>query len=126
MLKHSSQLADRTPQNPVPVQKIISVSAAVFGISSSMMTQRRKLSAVIKPKHVSITITRYYLGYSLLDTAEFFGLVNHASVIHACKRVQDSFATNRPFRQKVLQVINELELPEHEACIYMNLKALVK
>lgn len=109
--------------NNQQIMTIMAVSAKVFGISYSMMTAPSKLSVIIAPKHVSILLTRRYLGYKLKETAHLFNLCNHATIIHACKRVEDGFATNKEYRAKVLRVLEELNIPIQK-CNDMNLKKL--
>jgi chromosomal replication initiator protein len=78
------------PESATPsLEQIQQVVAAHFGISTGELVSEVRTNRIAWPRQVAIHLARQITGASLHDVGEAFGGRNHATVIHACKRVAD-------------------------------------
>ena len=80
------------------VQKIV---AGHFNISVEQMTSPSRASRVTWPRQVAIHLARDLTGESLPRIGQAFGGRNHATVMHACKRVSERLKSDQ-------QVVDEI------------------
>ncbi len=80
------------------VQKIV---AGHFSISVEQMTSSSRASQVTWPRQVAIHLARDLTGESLPRIGKAFGGRNHATVMHACKRVSERLKSDQ-------QVVDEI------------------
>ena len=80
------------------VQKIV---AGHFNISVEQMTSPSRASRVAWPRQVAIHLARDLTGESLPRIGQAFGGRNHATVMHACKRVSERLKSDQ-------QVVDEI------------------
>ncbi len=87
----------RTPSIP-DVQRIV---ADHFNISVEQMTSPSRATRVAWPRQVAIHLARDLTGESLPRIGQAFGGRNHATVMHACKRVSERLKSDQ-------QVVDEI------------------
>jgi chromosomal replication initiator protein len=87
----------RTP-SIAEVQEIV---AGHFNISVAQMTSASRASHVSWPRQVAIHLARDLTGESLPRIGQAFGGRNHATVMHACKRVSERLKADQ-------QVVDEI------------------
>jgi chromosomal replication initiator protein len=80
------------------VQEIV---AGHFKISVAQMTSASRVSHVAWPRQVAIHLARDLTGESLPRIGQAFGGRNHATVMHACKRVSERLKSDQ-------QVVDEI------------------
>ncbi|MGI8712310.1 MAG: chromosomal replication initiator protein DnaA [Solirubrobacteraceae bacterium] len=86
---------------------IAHVQAAVadhFGLSVEQLTSASRVSRVAWPRQVAIHLARDLTGASLPTIGKAFGGRNHATVIHACKRVSERMKND----QQAVDEVGEL------------------
>jgi chromosomal replication initiator protein len=74
---------------PTSVEQIQRVVANHFGVSVTELVSETRTHRVSWPRQIAIHLTRQLTDASLHDVGDAFGGRNHATVIHACKRVSD-------------------------------------
>lgn len=79
---------DRSPQPPA-ITQIQATVAAAFNISTAELTSRSRVAAVTWPRELAIHLSRELTGAPLAAIGAAFGGRSHATILHACKRVQD-------------------------------------
>ena len=75
----------RTPS----IAEVQAIVAGHFNISVAQMTSASRASHVSWPRQVAIHLARDLTGESLPRIGQAFGGRNHATVMHACKRVSE-------------------------------------
>jgi chromosomal replication initiator protein len=74
---------------PPSIPDVQAVVAAHFKLSVEQLTSANRTSAISWPRQVAIHLARDLTGASLPAIGKAFGGRNHATVIHACKRVSE-------------------------------------
>jgi chromosomal replication initiator protein len=93
----------RRPGTP-SIGQVQSVVAGHFKLSVEQLTSPSRASRVSWPRQVAIHLARDLTGASLPAIGKAFGGRNHATVIHACKRVSERLKND----QHVVDEIAEL------------------
>jgi chromosomal replication initiator protein len=86
---------------------IIDVQEAVahhFGLTTDELTSASRVSRLAWPRQVAIHLARDLTGASLPTIGKAFGGRNHATVLHACKRVSERMKND----QQAVDVIGQL------------------
>jgi len=91
----------RRRSGPPSIAQVQSIVAAHFSLSVEQLTSASRASAVAWPRHVAIHLARDLTGASLPVIGQAFGGRNHATVLHACKRVSERLKTDQ-------QVVDEI------------------
>jgi chromosomal replication initiator protein len=91
----------RRRAGPPSIDEIQSLVAAHFRLSVEQLTSASRASAVAWPRQVAIHLARDLTGASLPVIGQAFGGRNHATVLHACKRVSERLKTDQ-------QVVDEI------------------
>ena len=71
------------------IADVQTIVAGHFNISVEQMTSPSRASRVSWPRQVAIHLARDLTGESLPRIGQAFGGRNHATVMHACKRVSE-------------------------------------
>jgi chromosomal replication initiator protein len=79
----------RRGAGPPSIPEVQAIVAAHFRLSVEELTSPSRASAVSWPRQVAIHLARDLTGASLPAIGRAFGGRNHATVIHACKRVSE-------------------------------------
>jgi chromosomal replication initiator protein len=94
----------RRGSGPPSIAEVQAIVAAHFKLSVKQLTSASRASAVAWPRHVAIHLARDLTGASLPTIGQAFGGRNHATVVHACKRVSERLKND----QHVVDEIAEL------------------
>ncbi|HTW12412.1 MAG TPA: chromosomal replication initiator protein DnaA [Solirubrobacteraceae bacterium] len=79
---------------PLTTEAIQRTVADVFNISTEQLTSTSRLAAITWPRQLAIHLSRELTASPLHKIGEAFGGRNHATVLHACKRVQERITTS--------------------------------
>jgi len=102
----------------VHVSDIESSVASYFGITPANMHSSKKDRTVALARHLSMFLTRKHTRMSSSEIGRVMGGKNHATVLLACKRIEELIAKNSDLRwrgqagnkiSKARAVLNELE-----------------
>lgn len=80
------------PQSPTPGLSLAAIQAAVassYGVSVAELVSSRRSAKIAWARQVAIHLARELTGASLQSIGAAFGGRNHATVLHACKRVAE-------------------------------------
>lgn len=89
------------------IGEIQATVAASFELSVDQLTSSSRAAAVNWARQVAIALARDLTGHSLPAIGRAFGGRNHATVLHACKRVSERLATDP-------QAVHTVEKLRHE------------
>jgi chromosomal replication initiator protein len=85
----------RRRSGPPSIDEVQSIVAAHFKLSVEQLTSASRTSAVAWPRQVAIHLARDLTGASLPAIGAAFGGRNHATVLHACKRVSERLKSDQ-------------------------------
>jgi chromosomal replication initiator protein len=89
---HSGEAASG---GPITIDQIQEAVAAQFKLSPAELRSVSRKASVAWPRQLAIHVSRELTDASLQRIGEAFGGRNHATVLHACKRVQDRTTVNK-------------------------------
>jgi len=82
------EMYPRQDPEPVSINAIQDAVATYYGVTSSELRSQSRAARVSWPRQVAIHLSRELTDASLQRIGEAFGGRNHATVVHACKRVE--------------------------------------
>lgn len=97
--------------NPVAltVEKIRDVVCSHFNLTlESILTQSRKRE-VVQARQIAMYLSKQYTKHSLSSIGQTIGKRDHATVLHACKTVNDLMSTDKGFKSSVLEIEEKLK-----------------
>ncbi|MFL5823190.1 MAG: chromosomal replication initiator protein DnaA [Solirubrobacteraceae bacterium] len=92
--------------SPPPVARIQSAVASFYDVSVTELISSSRTARVAWPRQVAMYLTRELTGDPLQAIGQAFGSRNHATILHACKRVADRAGTDRQTRTELEQLKN--------------------
>jgi chromosomal replication initiator protein len=88
-------ISPTTKSRPPSVEQIQRTVAEHFGISTAELVSESRTNRIAWPRQVAIYLTRELVGAALQEVGSAFGGRNHATVVHACKRVADRLGSDQ-------------------------------
>ena len=70
--------------------------------------KRTRKAEYIKVKHIAMYLSTVLYGYEYGQLLEFYGLVNHATVIHALENVEDYIVTDKKYKKAIEELTDKL------------------
>ena len=83
------------------ISTIISGVAKYYDIEESLLRLKSKRQEIVLARHTAMYLAKELTTCSLQTIGSHFGGRNHATVIHACKCIEDSIITNTSFAEKI-------------------------
>jgi chromosomal replication initiator protein len=80
---------------PLTIEQIQQTVAEHFAITAAEIVGPTRVASVAWPRHLAIYLARELTDAPLQRVGEAFGGRNHATVLHACKRVSDRISVNK-------------------------------
>jgi chromosomal replication initiator protein len=87
------EMYPRSPTGPLKIEQIQGIVASHYGISVAELVSASRATRVAWPRHVAIHLARELTSASLPAIGKAFGGRNHATVLHACRRVSERLRT---------------------------------
>ncbi len=109
----AKELIDKFVKSTVKEMSIEYIQKVVcdyFSIPISVMLSKTRKGNVVAARHISMFLSRKHTHNSLATIGTKCGNKDHATVLHACKSVQNSYETDRHFRADLDEIekrINE-------------------
>ena len=91
----------RRRSGPPSIAEVQAIVATHFRLSVEQLTSASRVSAIAWPRQVAIHLARDLTGASLPAIGQAFGGRNHATVLHACKRVSERLKNDQ-------QIVDEI------------------
>ncbi len=92
----------KTPTQRTSVPDIQNAVASYYGLALTQLVSSNRAAKVAWPRQVAIHLARTFTDSSLNAIGEAFGGRNHATVLHACKRVTERMGLDQ-------QAVHEVE-----------------
>jgi chromosomal replication initiator protein len=96
------EIHPRQQSDVLPIATIQHKVAAYYGVTEKELTSASRTARVSWPRQMAIYLVRELTNVSLQEIGKAFGGRNHATVLHACKRVEEHVAHDQ-------QAVNDLE-----------------
>ena len=111
------RLPDPSPAAGVSVERIQDAAAAAFGLTRDRLLARDRSPQVALARQIAMYLSRELTGESLPSIGERFGGRNHATVLHAHRRVSEELRTGGESRRTVDLLREQLAgRPSDRAC----------
>lgn len=89
------------PAQTVSVADIQTKVAEYFHLRRADLTGKRRLSSIVRPRQIAMYLARQATNMSLPEIGAQFGGRNHATVIHACRTVEERMEADAQMREDV-------------------------
>jgi chromosomal replication initiator protein len=110
-------LARRNPAQPPTIAEIQMTVANRFGLTVEQLVSSSRTARVNWPRQLAIQLARDLTSESLLAIGREFGGRNHATVLHACKRVSDRLKTDQQAVDDLARLRRQLSTdPDDRSC----------
>ncbi len=100
------------PESRSRALSIADVQAAVaarYGVTVEELTSPSRAARIAWPRHIALHLARELTSASLQDIGRAFGGRNHATVVHACKRVAKALATDHQAQDEITELGRALQ-----------------
>ncbi|MGA2669755.1 MAG: chromosomal replication initiator protein DnaA [Ignavibacteria bacterium] len=86
------------------ISTIIAVVSKYFDIDESLLRLKSKRQEIVTARHTAMYLSKELTTCSLQTIGAHFGGRNHATVIHACKCIEDNITKDTSFAEKLEQL----------------------
>jgi chromosomal replication initiator protein len=97
---------DEKPITTDQVQKVVSDH---FALKLSDMKARKRTKEVALPRQIAMYLSKQLTSLSLSDIGKNFGGKDHATVIYACKQIEDKKTKDEVFNRLIENLIRKLK-----------------
>lgn len=97
---------DEKPITTDQVQKVVSDH---FALKLSDMKARKRTKEVALPRQIAMYLSKQLTSLSLSDIGKNFGGKDHATVIYACKQIEDKRTKDEVFNRLIENLIRKLK-----------------
>ncbi len=92
------------PQS-VSIDEVQRVVAESYQLEVADLTSKRREGTVVGPRHVAMYLCRLLAGASLPEIGRQFGDRDHATVIHACQKVEGRIKEDPAFKEEIESLV---------------------
>ena len=85
----------------IDIGTIISVVSKFYEIEESLLRLKSKRQEIVAARHTAMYLSKELTACSLQTIGAHFGGRNHATVIHACKCIEDEISNDPSFAEKI-------------------------
>jgi len=96
-------------EKPINVDHIQKVVCEYFGLKLADIKAKRRTKEVALPRQIAMYITKQLTDMSLSDIGKGFGGKDHATVIYACKQVEEKRAKDEAFNRMIENLIRKIK-----------------
>jgi chromosomal replication initiator protein len=93
---------------PVTVEMVQKIVCDFYNISLSDIKARRRTKDISLPRQVAMYLCKQTTGASLNDIGKHFGGKDHATVIYACRQVEDRRSKDETFSRAVENLLQKI------------------
>ncbi|MFZ0385099.1 MAG: chromosomal replication initiator protein DnaA [Solirubrobacteraceae bacterium] len=110
-------LTRRNPAQPPTIAEIQMTVADRFGLTVDQLVSSSRAAKVNWPRQLAIQLARDLTGASLPAIGREFGGRNHATILHACKRVSERLKTDQQAVDDLARLRRQLSTdPDDRSC----------
>ena len=109
MAKHVLKDLIEDDERPVTTDQIQKVVAEHFAIKLSDMKAKKRTKEVALPRQIAMYLSKQLTNLSLSDIGKNFGGKDHATVIYACKQIEERRAKDETFNKMIENLIRKIK-----------------
>ena len=102
---------DRVPEKEKPLKLIINLVADYYGVKPADITGKRRKREFVIPRMVAAFLMRNKLKASFPKIGRILGGKNHATAIHACKKISRDYEENKKIKRDIEKLEELIEKP---------------
>jgi chromosomal replication initiator protein len=96
-------------EKPVTTDQIQKIVAEHFAIKLSDMKAKKRTKEIALPRQVAMYLSKQMTSLSLSDIGKNFGGKDHATVIYACKQIEEKRAKDEAFNRMIESLIRKIK-----------------
>ena len=96
-------------EKPITVDHIQKIVCDYFGIKMIDMKAKKRTKEVALPRQVAMYLTKQLTEMSLSDIGKGFGGKDHATVIYACKQIEEKRAKDEVFNRMAENLLRKIK-----------------
>ncbi len=109
MAKNILQDLIEDDEKPITTDQIQKIVAEHFAIKLSDMKAKKRTKEVALPRQIAMYLCKQLTNLSLSDIGKNFGGKDHATVIYACKQIEDKRAKDEAFNRMIESLIRKIK-----------------
>jgi chromosomal replication initiator protein len=82
----------------ITLEKIQTIVSSYFKIDIDLIHSKSRKREIVQARQVTMFLSKKYTGHSYSHIGKMVGKRDHATVLHACKTIQDSLDIDKGFR----------------------------
>ncbi len=94
------------PVTPELIQKVVS---EYFGLRQQDMKLKKRTKEIAIPRQIGMYLTKRLTELSLSDIGKHFGGKDHATVIYACKVIEERISKDQSFERLIKSLIDKIK-----------------
>ena len=94
----------RIEKKKITIDKIQDVVSNYFNIELNMIHSKSRKREIVQARQVSMFLSKKYTDSSYSHIGNMIGRRDHATVLHACRTVQDSIDIDKSFRNSITEI----------------------
>ncbi|MFQ5459208.1 MAG: chromosomal replication initiator protein DnaA, partial [Anaerolineae bacterium] len=95
-------------REPPPLEKVLTVVAAYFGLTEEDLCGRSRRARVAEPRQVAMFIMRHESDASYPQIGQHLGGRDHTTILHGCGKITRLIDTDSQLRRDVIQIKERL------------------
>ncbi|MDR0845701.1 MAG: chromosomal replication initiator protein DnaA [Tannerella sp.] len=107
-----SQTVSIKPKKQLSIEKIREVVCDYFQLKQDLIQTVSRKREIVQARQITMYLAKKYTQASLSHIGKIVGGKDHATVLHACKTVQDQMEINKTFRSTIESIEESLEKQE--------------
>jgi chromosomal replication initiator protein len=96
-------------EKPITVDHIQKIVCDYFGIKMIDMKAKKRTKEVALPRQIAMYLTKQLTEMSLSDIGKGFGGKDHATVIYACKQIEEKRAKDEAFNRMTENLLRKIK-----------------
>lgn len=96
-------------EKPITSEQILKTVCEYFGLKIQDIKARKRTKAIAQPRQIAMYLSRQLTDGSLNDIGKSMGGKDHATVIYACKQVEDKRAKDENFNRMVETLLRKIK-----------------
>ncbi|GAB4409437.1 MAG: chromosomal replication initiator protein DnaA [Thermodesulfovibrionales bacterium] len=94
---------------PITIECIQKIVAEFFGIKHQEMKSKKRTKEIAIPRQIAMYLCKQLTDSSLSDIGKNFGGKDHATVIYACRQIEERRAREEDFNRKIEVLLNKIK-----------------
>lgn len=98
----------RMEQEKITIDKILNKVCSHFNLDPTLIHSRSRKRDIVNVRQISMYLAKKHTDESSARIGQFIGNRDHATVIHACKCIQNQYDISREFKAEIAEIEQSL------------------